>query len=646
MSTRTYSRYPRKDAGGATTNMVSCFLLAALVVIFGVVGIVIVAVTSSNVASVETRARHLESSSIKAFQSIDGEQGLVIGGRERVNDVIKNLVDRGTATGGYIHGWVNGAPNTFYYGVRDADFFGGGANPKPWEADSIFTTYSASKIFAAIGMFRAFDKYAVDLITPLSDVIPEFETTPVIVPVLPIAIIGPETDPLSTSAASTTVTVTTTAAHGLTTGDTVALEGTPGAIDGIPEAELITTHVVTVTGVTTFEVTTVTPATAGVVGAGGSITIKVVPTGSKQTVPYDCDPEYHYYTEESRSTRLDLSIVLSYGTGYTIFPSQMASFCIFRTFCPQGYEAQCAVQQALMAANGYIDGFETTGPMVGLDALDRWKILATNVPMICQPGTCFSYDGSAAIMGAVILALDKDPTASYAGTALNRPLDVWMADEIFTPLNMVDTGYIILPSDTDKLDRFVVTTISDSGGLPISFIFPGQAWLSSDPVARHQPRAFINLGTAGFTTAVDYDKVFAMLMRGGNLHDGSRFISKDYIALMSQTQNIHFTASAPGIGPGFASRGLTWGYGVAVTNGGSFTSSPRSMGWTGLTSTPWIVDFGNNVYSHGSIQTFPIPNSALQIFSIHQRNLKANQVNNAQIQNVEIQDAKNGRLNV
>ncbi len=75
---------------------------------------------------------------------------------------------------------------------------------------------------------------------------------------------------LNTNAASTTVNVTLAAAHGLQTGATVTLAGFVAAVDGIPASELNATHVITVTGTNTFDITVTTAAGAGgATNAGG-----------------------------------------------------------------------------------------------------------------------------------------------------------------------------------------------------------------------------------------------------------------------------------------------------------------------------------------------------------------------------------------
>lgn len=759
--------YTLMGSKGTSTGMWAYLVVAALAVGLGAVGLGLAIAANNSASSVDTRTRNTECSSIRAFQSDDGNQGFTPEAHQNALNVIKNMVDRGTAVGGYIHGSIgaNGERDKVYYGSRDGDFVciacnglalgaipppaapyftcfafysagvpkdctNGPVNTKPYTGDTIFDIASRGKLFTATAMMKSFDMYNVGMRTPLAEIIPEFASVVVAVPVTPSAIIGPETDPLSTAAASTTVTVTTGAAHGLTTGDTIALEGlrlsetdplstaaasttvtvttsvahglttgdtivlggSPGTIDGIPQSELIATHVVTVTGgttftisvttpatagvagvggsitiqvvlldgipetelitthvvaatpsPTTFEITTTTPATAGVAGVGGSITIKKVVAGTKQTLPHFCDPLYHYYTEQAQETDLTLGTALRYGTGYSLAPFEPV--CLGVTFCPVGYEEQCAVQQALYAANGFNgDGYETSGPMVGLNGVDVWKVLAVNVPAICQPDTCFTYDSSAFIMGAMIEALDQSAFLSYSGVALSRDIPTWFQEELFVPLGMVDSGHIILPSDTDKINRFTIKTLAGTG-IPTKFIFPGIDTLSSDPDVAFAPRSYYNTGSFMYTTPNDWDKLADMLLRGGRLPDGATFISKDLIAMGSQGQNLHYTNTAPGIPVADASRTTTWGLGSAVSSGGWLTSSTRTNFWIGFYTSLWTIDYTNNVQSHGDLSILPIPSSSRKIWDIYLRNLKCHEVSDTPFHNVEVVDAKNIRTN-
>jgi flagellar hook protein FlgE len=91
------------------------------------------------------------------------------------------------------------------------------------------------------------------------------------------AISLPTTGTIGTN--GTTVTINTTAEHGLKNGDAVTLAGivgTAGAINGIPVTEINGTHIVTVTGTNTYTITSTTSGTVGTANEA-SATATVLP---------------------------------------------------------------------------------------------------------------------------------------------------------------------------------------------------------------------------------------------------------------------------------------------------------------------------------------------------------------------------------
>lgn len=83
-----------------------------------------------------------------------------------------------------------------------------------------------------------------------------------------------ETDTMATTSASTTVTVTTSAPHGLVNGNEVTITNVLLPIDGIPIDELNTQHTISNVGVSTFDITVTTPATATSAATGGTFAVR------------------------------------------------------------------------------------------------------------------------------------------------------------------------------------------------------------------------------------------------------------------------------------------------------------------------------------------------------------------------------------
>lgn len=80
------------------------------------------------------------------------------------------------------------------------------------------------------------------------------------------------TDPLATTISSKDVVVTS-AAHKLQMGDSVIISGVPGAVNGIPAAQLNTTHIVRSATVNTYTVTVTTTAATSTGSGGGAAVI-------------------------------------------------------------------------------------------------------------------------------------------------------------------------------------------------------------------------------------------------------------------------------------------------------------------------------------------------------------------------------------
>jgi hypothetical protein len=75
---------------------------------------------------------------------------------------------------------------------------------------------------------------------------------------------------LSTTNGSQVVRFTLSRAHGALTGDFVTISGVTGTVGGVPDAEINTSHVVTVLDTLSFTVTVATAATSTVAAAGGT----------------------------------------------------------------------------------------------------------------------------------------------------------------------------------------------------------------------------------------------------------------------------------------------------------------------------------------------------------------------------------------
>lgn len=177
--------------------------------------------------------------------------------------------------------------------------------------------------------------------------------------------------------------------------------------------------------------------------------------------------------------------------------------------------------------------------------------LVLDTPLEYRPdhGQVYS-DLGADILGWVVEAA--------AGTSLDR----FLAERVFTPLGMHDTGF--RPADS-LVYRIAPTEVSPPRGYPVR----GEV---------HDENAFTLGGVAGhaglFGTAGDL-AVFAQMMLNGGTYDGTRIVADSTVHL--------FTARASG------SRALGWEVADGTHGAGNYLSG-SAYGHTGFTGTSMWID--------------------------------------------------------
>ncbi|NLI22070.1 MAG: beta-lactamase family protein [Clostridiales bacterium] len=125
-------------------------------------------------------------------------------------------------------------------------------------------------------------------------------------------------------------------------------------------------------------------------------------------------------------------------------------------------------------------------------------------PLAFQPGSRWLYGVSADVLGAVIQAVS------------GQPLDEYMAEVLFEPLGMRDTGFVVPPEKVGRL----ATLYEHRDGI-LSPVLPAPGSLND----RYARRAFVS-GGGGLVSTIDDLLAFArMLLAGGEL-DGERVLSR------------------------------------------------------------------------------------------------------------------------
>jgi CubicO group peptidase (beta-lactamase class C family) len=190
-------------------------------------------------------------------------------------------------------------------------------------------------------------------------------------------------------------------------------------------------------------------------------------------------------------------------------------------------------------------------------APDEWMAALSRIPLLHQPGEAWLYNTCSDILGVLI--------ARVSGS----PLPEFLAERLFEPLGMVDTGFEV---PAGKLDRFTSYYRTDpAGGLELVDA-PGGQWSS--------PPAFPS-GAGGLVSTADDWHRFARMLLAGSAGD-SPLLSP---ASVRQMTTDHLTASQRDASRLFL-EGQGWGFGGSVdVEAIDPWNVPGRYGWIGGTGT-------------------------------------------------------------
>ena len=185
------------------------------------------------------------------------------------------------------------------------------------------------------------------------------------------------------------------------------------------------------------------------------------------------------------------------------------------------------------------------------------------LPLLNQPGTKWEYGVSTDVLGRVVEVV--------AG----KPLGQVLAERVFRPLKMTDTGFVV---SADKNARLAQALATDPD--------TGKEIKLFDPT---KPVKFECGGGCGVSTAGDYVRFTQMLLNRGAL-DGARLLGRKTVEYMTSD---HLGSSiAPGAayspGPGY---GFGLGFAVRKETGvASMAGSAGDYNWGGAFGTGFWID--------------------------------------------------------
>jgi CubicO group peptidase (beta-lactamase class C family) len=194
------------------------------------------------------------------------------------------------------------------------------------------------------------------------------------------------------------------------------------------------------------------------------------------------------------------------------------------------------------------------------------------LPLAFDPGTAWQYGIGIDWAGKMLEAV--------AGVSL----DAYLQDQIFGPLGMRDTGYLL----TDRVrSRLAVSTERQADGT-----------LVSAPFAAPQDPAMFYGGGGLYGTAGDYMRFLSMLLQGGAL-DGAQILRPETVAMMARNQIgevlvADLAAALPAMSndvalyPGMAKK---WGLSFLInTQDVPGARRAGSLAWAGLRNSYFWLD--------------------------------------------------------
>ncbi|MCP4004462.1 MAG: beta-lactamase family protein [bacterium] len=203
------------------------------------------------------------------------------------------------------------------------------------------------------------------------------------------------------------------------------------------------------------------------------------------------------------------------------------------------------------------------------DMIDR----LAELPLEFPPGSAWNYSVATDVCGYLVEVIS------------GQRFDRYLAEKIFEPLGMVDTGFTV---PEDKRDRFAANYARRRDK---------SLKLEDDPATSPYSgeKTFFSGGGGLVSTAADYLRFCRMLIRGGEL-DGERLLGRKTIELMTQNHlpgGVDLTRVATGSFSETTYDGVGFGLGFSVTLDPVSAHTVGSAGeyaWGGAASTAFWID--------------------------------------------------------
>jgi CubicO group peptidase (beta-lactamase class C family) len=230
-----------------------------------------------------------------------------------------------------------------------------------------------------------------------------------------------------------------------------------------------------------------------------------------------------------------------------------------------GADFTLSVPQPVMAAMGELElGVGPPAP-AGPPEPDEWMRRLGTLPLERQPGERWMYHTGADVLGVLV------------ARAAGQPFATFLAERIFEPLGMTDTGFSV---PADQLHRLTWCYGIDFG--------TGERQVYDPPDGQwSRPPAFPGGGAGLVSTLADLQAFAAMLLAGGT-HGGQRILSRPAVEALRTNQLTPEQLATASPDPSGA---VGWGLGLGVQlRRTGIARSVGSYGWDGGLGTTWTND--------------------------------------------------------
>lgn len=193
-------------------------------------------------------------------------------------------------------------------------------------------------------------------------------------------------------------------------------------------------------------------------------------------------------------------------------------------------------------------------------------------PLLHDPGARWTYGESTRVLGYLV--------ESVSG----QGIDAFLAERIFAPLGMDETGFAVASENNARL---------------VTFHTPAENGLVEQP----NPEGTVSVPVRGdgglFSTARDYARFMRLILNGGLGDDGVRLLGADTVDLMAQNHigdlrvelmpapNPAMSRPFP-LGAGADTFGL--GFQITAEHDSATMRSPGSLSWAGINNTQFWID--------------------------------------------------------